>query len=534
MIRHGGKSLILAASLVVLHLASVSAVRASVDLSGVWHVDFAVNYPPPTGTSSFSCLVTIAQSGTNLDLSSADCSFSTLSGTIDSDSGDFSATIIQSLQIISVQGTGTASGFSGTLDYQPPPFLVSGTFVGQLCGNGQIDPGEACDDGNVVDGDCCDSTCQFEPSGSSCTDNNPCTDDMCDGAGTCTHQNHTGSCDDSNQCTSDDTCVNGACTGTAVPDGSACDDSNSCTDDSCQGGVCTSVATPAGTACPDDGNQCTDDLCDGAGACQHPFRTGACDTGNDCTDGACSGPSEQCVATSKPDGTTCDDHNACTMGDTCQSGMCQGGPASPNGTNCDDGDACTTNDRCFFGGCSGTPCGPCLACDVTLGCVPAIDSGCKHAGKSSIRLRATAGERLTWKWLHGDSTSQQDLEDPQSSANYVLCVYDGTVDQHGNPGLLLQAPAPAGSSWAPSGTGFTYKSSGQPDGITRIRLVPGQPSKAKILVNGSGSNLDLPPLQSITLPLTVELKPVAGLVCWQSSYGAATTETQRSFIAHSP
>jgi len=320
---------------------------------------------------------------------------------------------------------------------------VTGTFVGQHCGNGQIDPGEACDDGNLENSDCCDSTCQFEPSGSPCTDN-PCAD-ACDGAGTCVHQN-------------------------------------------------------------------------------------------------------------RPDGATCDDSNACTMGDTCQNGSCQGGPAvqcaacdtcspavgcepQPDGTTCDDGDACTSNDTCLSGGCSGTPvtCAPCLACISSSGCVPTIDVGCKHAGRSSIRLSKSPTERLVWQWLRGDLTSPQELGDPQSSTDYALCVYDGTVDQHGNPGLLLQALAPAGASWLPTASGFAYTSTDQlPNGISHIRLKPGQATKAKVLVNASGSNLDLPPLQSVVLPLTVQLKAAGGLACWESSYEAARNQDDRLLNAHAP
>jgi cysteine-rich repeat protein len=93
------------------------------------------------------------------------------------------------------------------------------------CGSGVVCPGEQCDDGNTEDGDCCSSTCQFEQSGSTCeSDGLECTDDVCDGAGTCTHPNKS-----------------------------------------------------AGTACSADENHCTKDECDGAGNCAHP-----CDVGKQC------------------------------------------------------------------------------------------------------------------------------------------------------------------------------------------------------------------------------------------------------------
>jgi cysteine-rich repeat protein len=56
------------------------------------------------------------------------------------------------------------------------------------CGNNVKEPNEDCDDGNTLDGDCCSSTCTFEVAGSACApDTDPCTNDVCDGAGNCTH-----------------------------------------------------------------------------------------------------------------------------------------------------------------------------------------------------------------------------------------------------------------------------------------------------------------------------------------------------------
>src|SRR5690606_35183576 len=56
------------------------------------------------------------------------------------------------------------------------------------CGNGVVSGEEACDDGNQVDGDCCSASCEFETAGSACaSDGNGCTDDVCDGAGSCTN-----------------------------------------------------------------------------------------------------------------------------------------------------------------------------------------------------------------------------------------------------------------------------------------------------------------------------------------------------------
>jgi hypothetical protein len=61
-------------------------------------------------------------------------------------------------------------------------------------------------------------------------DNDPCTDDVCDGSGQCGIFN-TAPCDDGESCTADDRCENGVCTGRGLP--LECDDRNPCTIDAC-------------------------------------------------------------------------------------------------------------------------------------------------------------------------------------------------------------------------------------------------------------------------------------------------------------
>ncbi|HYC56696.1 MAG TPA: sialidase family protein [Candidatus Binatia bacterium] len=59
----------------------------------------------------------------------------------------------------------------------------------QLCGNSILDAGEDCDDEPPRDdGDCCTRTCSFDVALTLCTsDDDVCTIDRCDGAGTCLH-----------------------------------------------------------------------------------------------------------------------------------------------------------------------------------------------------------------------------------------------------------------------------------------------------------------------------------------------------------
>src|SRR5207249_2019977 len=46
--------------------------------------------------------------------------------------------------------------------------IVDAAILGACCGDGVVEAGEECDDGNLVDGDCCSSSCQFEPSTTTC------------------------------------------------------------------------------------------------------------------------------------------------------------------------------------------------------------------------------------------------------------------------------------------------------------------------------------------------------------------------------
>jgi cysteine-rich repeat protein len=133
--------------------------------------------------------------------------------------------------------------------------------VDSVCGNGSTDSGEQCDDANTNSGDCCSSTCQYEASGSPCPDDaNICTDNVCDGAGTC-GLNNMAACDDGIFCNGTDTCGGGMCGHSGDP----CTSGPPCAD------VCNEAEgncfAATGTLCPSDGNLCTKDTCDGAGNC---------------------------------------------------------------------------------------------------------------------------------------------------------------------------------------------------------------------------------------------------------------------------
>jgi cysteine-rich repeat protein len=275
-----------------------------------------------------------------------------------------------------------------------------------------------------------------------------------------------------------------------IDEGEECDDGNRANGDCCAA-VC--KLNRAGTACSDDGSPCTSDVCDATGQCQHIDITGPCDDGN-----------------------------SCTADDTCVSGRCVG-TVQPDDSGCDDGNGCTAGDRCAQGLCTADPvvCPACLECNVDRGCVPAITNGCEQASATSIVLRRLSTDSVSWRWQRGDSTSAAALGDPTGRSDYDFCVYDGNADAEGTPGLVLGARAAAGSDWSPSRHGFGYtRADRSPGGLRRVLLNAGSAGKSRLAVKGLGDALALPALQSLTLPLTVQLKTKDGrsTQCWTAEY----------------
>ena len=284
------------------------------------------------------------------------------------------------------------------------------------CGFAPAHEGVACDDGDpcTIGDHCVEGQCGGGLA-ANCADDNPCTDDSCDGQSGCVHVNNSAPCEDGNICTLEDLCQEGACVAGELI---SCDDGNVCTDDVClpesgcthldnaaacdDGNACSLGDHCAGGACVHDQWQvcsdddvCTTDNCDPEGGCVFKLNSVPCDDGDVCTTGdhchlgeciaagqlACDDgnlcTNDSCdmevgcqfVANSSP----CDDGNSCTVGDGCAGGWCKGGevlgcqdgnectddhcdPVAgclyvPNVAACDDGDACTLGDGCAASEC---------------------------------------------------------------------------------------------------------------------------------------------------------------------------------------
>jgi cysteine-rich repeat protein len=177
-----------------------------------------------------------------------------------------------------------------------------------------------CEDDNPAEGTACED------------DLDACTDDVCDGAGACTHPAIT--CTDGNVCT-DDSC--NSSTGCVFTNNSAaCDDGNACTgDDYCAGGTCHGGM---GIAC-NDRNQCTDDSCDTTTGCVFTPHTRGCDDGDPCTTGDTCDGAGHCVGTDLPVWYLDDDDDG--YGDTSTAVCAATAPTSDYVST--DGDCCDIN-----------------------------------------------------------------------------------------------------------------------------------------------------------------------------------------------
>ena len=259
------------------------------------------------------------------------------------------------------------------------------------CGFEPAHEGFACDDSDACTlGEACEAgKCQGGV-GPNCSDDNPCTDDLCVPGEGCLNIPNASTCNDGNACTVQDVCSGGKCVGGQVvscDDGSVCSGQETC--DPAKGCV-----TGQALVCGDTSVCNGQESCDPKLGCQAGTAL-VCDDSNACTQDSCD-PVKGCVFAPK-DG-ACDDGNACTTGDLCKGGKCLPGlakdcedgnvctdnPCDPalgcitkmNEAPCDDGSLCTTGDHCHLGGCissgklecnDGNSCTD-DACDAKVGC----------------------------------------------------------------------------------------------------------------------------------------------------------------------
>jgi hypothetical protein len=144
-------------------------------------------------------------------------------------------------------------------------------------------------------------------------------------------------------------------------------------------------------------------------------------------------------------------------------------------------------------------------------------------------------DKLVWKWLKGAATDLAALGNPVAGdTDYAACIYSTTG---GIPALVMSAVAPGGSScggdfcWHPIRTkGFKYVDPpGTANGLTKIVLRTGANGEAKVIVQGKGPALPIPPPADMNTLLrqdpsvTVQVVNSAGQ-CWEAAYSAPATK----------
>jgi hypothetical protein len=357
-------------------------------------------------------------------------------------------------------------------------------------------------------------------------------------------------------CTDPDTCLAGACDGNHEPTsvecraasaGQACDAAENCDG----AGNCPADAPAlSGTICrPAVGDCDVAETCDGAsfdcpaidgkstGICRP--AAGVCDLPE-----SCDGVSDDCPALDVKSTAECRPAaNQCDMAEDCDgiNDACPTDVFQPNGTPCPDLLYCNGAETCQTGICSAGA-DPCPAfCDeptdmcLASSCATAPLGGCRTSEKGLLLIKNKdtddSKDRLVWKWIKGQTTSQMEFGDPTMTAHYGLCIYDA-----GN-NLVGTMDVPPSSLWVPiSDKGYKYFDlSATNDGAFKIKLKGSTKPKAKALVKGRGVGLPDPiNTMALALPVKVQLLNNENGICFETNFNTAKVNTTAKFKAKSP
>jgi hypothetical protein len=168
-----------------------------------------------------------------------------------------------------------------------------------------------------------------------------------------------------------------------------------------------------------------------------------------------------------------------------------------------------------------------LTPDPSCGGQPIL--GCRQSlqeNKSLLLLKDKGGakDKLIFKWIKGESTDKSDFGNPVAATTYTMCIYD---QNGGVSSLALQALVPPAGvcdgkpCWKETSKGFRYKDRALGnDGLKLINLKSGPGGKAKIIVKGQGSNLNLPvlPLDQDQTVIAQLKNNVGGSECWEARF----------------
>jgi hypothetical protein len=440
--------------------------------------------------------------------------------------------------------------------------------VGFVCNPGSgdsCDPDETCDGSSVTcpaDNITASGTTCRTGSGDSCdpdetctgTANAPCPSDVVQSASTVCRTGSGDTCDPDETCpgTAGQTCpadvVSPAATVCRAGSGDTCDPDEVCSGTA--GVACPAdVVTPNTTVCragsgdlcdPDEtcpgtpGNACpSDTVSSSSTVCR--ASAGDCDAAENCSGTA----GTACGADLKePNTTSCRNAvDACDVTEFCDGSTdtCPVDALQPNNTPCPDGLFCNGTETCQSGVCVDQT-DPCVVASIcnesadvcqTDACPPAPQPSCLTAVKSLLIIKNKTDntkDKMIWKFIKGQPSTQSDFADPTVGADYALCIYAGSTQA-----LVGETAIPAGANWSPIGTkGFKYNDSTfASDGVQKV-LVSGtnESGKTKALLKARGTNM-IDPIDSIGLqsPVKAQLINYQNGKCWQGTYTTASKST---------
>lgn len=135
-------------------------------------------------------------------------------------------------------------------------------------------------------------------------------------------------------------------------------------------------------------------------------------------------------------------------------------------------------------------------------------------------------DKMVWKVINGDPTTQADFADPTATAMYALCLYENGV---ASTDAVL---SPSGALWRSISTkGFVYKDkAGTQSSLTKVLLKGNTEPKTKIVLKGKGATLPLP-APPLTLPVLVQLVNSDTGICWEGTFGSALRNQSGLFKA---
>ena len=170
---------------------------------------------------------------------------------------------------------------------------------------------------------------------------------------------------------------------------------------------------------------------------------------------------------------------------------------------------------------------------------------CKHvitARKGLLRVEdgaADARDSLFLRWTGGEDTRPFEFSDPFTTDGPSVCLWAGAEESKLEK--VYEASIPAGGAcdgracWQSIKDGYRFRDrSGSNRGIAEVLLKGGNGGRARLLVQGEGGNLDLPPLPLVPNGGLVRAQIRNQDVCWEANFSTSIAKNDgASFVAQS-